>query len=479
MRTWWAGLNLSTRLAASYLGLMVVVLGLLVVFLYAGFQWQSRTAELANLRDLSARVRVDVDQRLVGGASPSEVAQAVADSDRGGGDLWVSLVASDGRVIAHSSGPESIVQTVPEAGLQALAGGAPEYLVIIANQDPAVALSLAPLDTSPPGTDGPRYAQIATRPTPPTDGRILLPLLATGFTGSLLLALVVGPRISGRGLRPLREMAVVSRRLAAGDLSARVPQPRTRDEVGALARAFNEMAKQLQAVFATQQAFVADASHELRTPLTALGGQLDVLRGLISGRSEEADQLIDSMRRDITRMSRLAEDLLILARLDAQGADALQLQKVDLTAVARDVYEQTRALPAACDKQVRLEVNGPVIVRGDPYRLHQVLLNLTVNAVQHAPARVGEVVLRVESPQIGVARAIVSDNGLGIEPERVRHLFDRFYRIDTARSRASGGAGLGLAIARAIAEAHAGTIVAGNSPTGGAEFIVSLPAQSH
>ena len=142
------------------------------------------------------------------------------------------------------------------------------------------------------------------------------------------------------------------------------------------------------------------------------------------------------------------------------------------------MYEQTRALPAAGDKQVRLEVNGPVIVRGDPYRLHQVLLNLTVNAVQHAPARVGEVVLRVESPQIDVARAIVSDNGSGIEPERARHLFDRFYRIDTARSRASGGAGLGLAIARAIAEAHAGTIVAGNSPTGGAEFVVSLPAQS-
>jgi two-component system OmpR family sensor kinase len=469
---------LSTRLAASYLGLMVVVLGVLVVFLYAGFLWQSRTSELGNLHDLSARVRTDVNARLASGVTAGDVAQAVADIDRGDGDLWVSLISADGRVIAHSSGPESIVQTVPQAGLQALADGAPEYMVIISNQDPAVALSLAPLETPVVRPDGPHYVQIATRPTPPTDGRILIPLLAIGFMGSLLLALVVGPRISGLALRPLREMAVVSGRLAAGDLSARAPRLRARDEVGTLARAFNEMAEQLQAAFATQQAFVADASHELRTPLTALGGQLDVLRGLVSGQSADADQLIDSMRRDITRMSRLAEDLLVLALLDAQGSGALQLQKVDLTSVARDVYEQTRVLPAARDKQVRLEVDGPVLLWGDPYRLHQVLLNLTLNAVQHVPAGVGEVVLRVESPPMDMARAIVFDNGPGIDPERARHLFDRFYRIDSVRSRAIGGAGLGLSIARAIAEAHHGTIVADKSPTGGAEFIVSLPVRS-
>jgi signal transduction histidine kinase len=202
--------------------------------------------------------------------------------------------------MAHSGGPESIVQSVPSAGLQALAGGAPEFLETMSNEDPWVALSLTPLVTLPSGLDGPRYVQIATRPTPASDGRALLTLLAVGFAGSLLLALLVGSRLSGLALHPLGQMAAASRRLAAGDLSARVPEPRTRDEVGALARAFNAMAEQLQAVFATQQAFVADASHELRTPLTALGGQLDVLRGLIGGRSEEADQLIDSMRRDIT-----------------------------------------------------------------------------------------------------------------------------------------------------------------------------------
>jgi two-component system OmpR family sensor kinase len=101
-----------------------------------------------------------------------------------------------------------------------------------------------------------------------------------------------------------------------------------------------------------------------------------------------------------------------------------------------------------------------------------------VNAIQHAPAGVGEVVLRIESPTTGVVRALVSDNGPGVDPERARHLFDRFYRTASARSRAGAGAGLGLAITRAIAEAHDGTIVAGNSPSGGAEFIVSLPVRA-
>src|SRR6516165_10663425 len=138
MRTWWAELNLSTRLAAAYLGLMVVVLGLLVAFLYAGFMWQSRNAELGTLHDVSARVRADVTASLVSGVPPGEVPQAVVDRNRGAGDLWVSLIAANGGVIAHSSGPESIVQRVPNAGLQAVAGGAPEYLVIMSNQDPAV-----------------------------------------------------------------------------------------------------------------------------------------------------------------------------------------------------------------------------------------------------------------------------------------------------------------------------------------------------
>jgi two-component system OmpR family sensor kinase len=185
------------------------------------------------------------------------------------------------------------------------------------------------------------------------------------------------------------------------------------------------------------------------------------------------------MRRDVVRMTRLVGDLLQLARLDAGGGEDLLLAPVDLAAVARDVYEESRALPAAEGRTVRLSAAGPVPVRGDAARLHQVLLNLVLNGVQHAPPG-GHVDLSVrggsgkpgESPG---ATVVVADDGPGIPPDALPHLFDRFYRSGASRAHDGGGAGLGLAIARAIVAAHGGTIRAENGPGGGARFTVALP----
>ena len=290
-------------------------------------------------------------------------------------------------------------------------------------------------------------------------------LLAGGVGATLLLALVVGLPLTRVGLRPLRAVAGASRRLAEGDLSTRVPPAATRDEVGDLADAFNEMAERLEAAFAAQRAFVADASHELRTPLTALGGQLDVFVRAAREHPLQPEQLARTMRGEVDRMTRLVEELLTLARLDAKGAEALHLARVDLGSVARDVYEEARALPAARGKQLHLEANGPLAVRADPARLHQVLLNLTVNALQHTPSD-GAIRLSLERRN-GHALVTVRDSGPGIPPEHLPQLFDRFYRADHSRARDRGGAGLGLAIAQAIAQAHGGELTAENADEGG------------
>jgi two-component system OmpR family sensor kinase len=221
-----------------------------------------------------------------------------------------------------------------------------------------------------------------------------------------------------------------------------------------------------------QRDFAADASHELRTPLAALRGQVDVMRRAIPEQPADAERLAASMRRELARLSRLVDDLLVLARLDALGSAALAPGSVDVCSVAEDVYAQVTALPAARDREIRLEQNGPVRIVADGERLHQVLLNLLANAVEHIPAG-GQATLCIEPTECG-ARVEVRDNGGGIPADHLAHIFDRFYRADGVRQR--GGAGLGLSIARAIVEAHGGRIHASNLPSGGANFSVELPS---
>jgi signal transduction histidine kinase len=299
-------------------------------------------------------------------------------------------------------------------------------------------------------------------------------LLAASTAVVLLIAVLVGPRLTRLGLRPVREIAHASRRLADGKLSTRVEVPASGDEVGELARAFNDMAERLEMSFAAQSASVADASHELRTPLHALRGQVAVLLRVIDDRPAEARELAGFMRREIMRMTALVEDLLVLARLEAQGADALLFDIVDLGDIAHDVVEQTRALTILGRRTIRLDTSDRrVLVPGDPRRLHQVILNLTTNAIQHAPED-GCVQVDVRLVD-GHALLEVRDDGGGLAPEHLEHIFDRFYRADTARTRVDGGAGLGLAISRVIVEAHGGSVTAKNAPGGGAVFIVCLP----
>jgi two-component system OmpR family sensor kinase len=287
------------------------------------------------------------------------------------------------------------------------------------------------------------------------------------LVGALLASYLIGTRVS----RPLRRMAGVAARVDAGDL-----HPRIHDlggaghEVGVLADAFNHMLDRLTDAFASQRAFIADASHELRTPLTVIRGQLEVLAAQPSPSGAEVRRVERLVQSEIARISRLVDDLLLLA--NAEQTQFLRTESIDL---APYVHEQWDAMSLLARRHFEL---GPVPVgtlKADPDRLAQALRNLVANAIEHTSEGMGLVRMRVERGRRGHIIFIVEDDGPGIPADQRERVFDRFHRTDAGRDRASGGAGLGLAIVRAIAEAHAGGVAAGRSVEGGASVELDLP----
>jgi two-component system OmpR family sensor kinase len=275
-----------------------------------------------------------------------------------------------------------------------------------------------------------------------------------GALAVLVLAAVLSLLVVGGALRPLAAITAGVERLARGDYGYRLELRAGTDEVGRLARAFNNMAAAIATAFATQRRFVADASHELRTPLTALRGYTDVLLMGVGDDPAEAERILRAMQDDLGRMSRLVNDLLILARLDGGAplqlgpvalADLLAAAEGEATAISRDARTITCDLPA-----------DDLVVWGDRDRLRQVLSNLLGNACAYTPPGT-TITLRAAWRDRG-AILEVEDNGPGIAPADLVRLGERFYRGDTARSRQTGGAGLGIAIARSIVEAHGGSL---------------------
>jgi two-component system OmpR family sensor kinase len=455
--------SLTKRLTTWYVGLLALMLLALGAFVNIGVTKLATAGIIASGTQQNDKVSRDLAPLVAGGRPIGTIAQAVLDGHRGPPAI-IAIADSQGHVVGHTPGPSQLVDVLNPTGLETVRSGANEWIAVL-DGDAAgqVVVHLTQL-TDPASGAAQGFVQVAI-PVEQADfiGRVLLVLFGLGCG---VLPGVGGGPVGGGGAPPPR--------LAEGDLTTRVEVPESQDEVGDLARAFNHMAEQLEAAFTAQRAFVADASHELRTPLHALGGQIDVQLRVMESRPDEARRLAGFMRREVDRLSGLVEDLLVLARLEAQGAEALQFHVLDLGDVARDVFEQSRALPTLDGRHIELEVDeGHIPVCGDPHRLHQVLLNLTTNGLQYAPDRTS-IKLAVHRRD-GVACVQVSDQGPGVPPEHLRHVFDRFYRTDSARARLSGGAGLGLAIAQAIVEVHGGRISATNAPTGGAVFTVILP----
>lgn len=295
-------------------------------------------------------------------------------------------------------------------------------------------------------------------------------LLGAGTLLAVAIAGAVGYALARAALRPIDEVTQAALRISrAEDLSRRLPEPSVQDEVGRLTATFNEMLGRLDDLFRAQQHLVADVSHELRTPLTTIQGNLDLLRRGALDDPEARREAIRAIEAEIGAMSRLVADLLLLAQADA--GVKLEFRPVELDTLLLDVYRQAQTL--AQGVKVKLGEEDQALVMGDPDRLRQLLLNLVDNALKYTPAG-GEVTLSLQREPGWVCIA-VSDTGIGIPPEDLPHIFERFYRSDKARTRGKGGTGLGLAIAKWIAEAHNGRITVESAPNRGSTFTVWLP----
>lgn len=297
-------------------------------------------------------------------------------------------------------------------------------------------------------------------------------LLLLGLGAAFGLSVLVGVPLTRAALRPLDRLVATTEQIAADDLAARSRLPHGEDEIGRLAAAFDRMLARLQASFEAQRRFVADAAHELRTPLTAISGLIELL--LLGADNEDRQsrrRTLITVDKDLARLTRLVNDLLSLSRHDLAAPH--ERQPIDLIQLVSEVRALTAEL--APDRTVTLErPAAPVIVRGDPDHLRQVLLNLAENARRHTPPG-GRITFRLRRGR-RTAEVVVSDTGPGIAPEDLRRVFECFYRGgDRARARSSGGSGLGLSIARAIAEAHGGTLEAASPPNEGATFTLRLP----
>jgi signal transduction histidine kinase len=256
-------------------------------------------------------------------------------------------------------------------------------------------------------------------------------------------------------------------------LDDRVEVPPTMDEIGRLAVTLNSMLERIQTASDRQRAFVSDASHELRTPLAIMRAELDVSLGT-PNLSDEPRATLLSAREETDRMARLVENLLLLARMD-EGALSLAHEPFDLRDVTKTAVGDLSIL--ADERGIRITVSAgpPVIVAGDAARTEQVVRNLLENAIKHSPQ--GAAVSAAVEGDRTSGHVVVADTGAGIPPDALPHIFERFYRVDTARSREGGGSGLGLAIVRELVQAQGGTVSA-SSDGSGTRMTCSFPAAS-
>lgn len=291
-------------------------------------------------------------------------------------------------------------------------------------------------------------------------------LILTGLA-AVSLSLFLGALVINRLLQPLDNMTEAALQIMkAGDLSRRLPDPGRRDEIGNLTMVLNRNLERLERLFHARQRFLADVSHELRTPLTTIRGNVDLMR-----RIGEADpEILDVVQEELERMTRLVGDLMLLARADTGGLP-IQRQSVELDTLFLDVYRQVRSIDH--DVQITVEEVDQVGVLGDSDRLKQLILNLVDNAIKYTPP--GGKVMMSLSKEDGRSELVVKDTGIGIPAEDLPHIFDRFYRVDKARTRVQGGSGLGLSIAKWIVEAHNGRIEVESEVGKGTTFRVYLP----
>lgn len=292
-----------------------------------------------------------------------------------------------------------------------------------------------------------------------------------GAAASVVIASAVGWFLAKKALRPVAEITKLARKIEAENLNERITIEVPNDEIGRLASTMNEMIARLEKSFRQIKQFTGDASHELKTPLTILKGEMEIaLRSKDDVKAMR--EALKSSLEEIDRMNDIVRNLLDLAKMDVEK-ESQPKESVDLEKLLKERLEHFRRLALDSGIEMYILKSIPLIVRGDRVRISQLLSNLIDNAIKYTP-RDGTVELSLAG-EGGQAVFRVRDTGVGISKEDAPFVFDRFYRVDKARSRDVGGAGLGLSICKGIAEAHGGTLEVTSVPGKGSTFVAKLP----
>ena len=444
----------------------VLLLAVILAAFSAGIYLTLRHSLYDNLDDsMQNRANVLLDIVRYEGSRPT-LAGVVSSNDPNQGESFVRIFDASGELTFDNSAAAGDVPIDRRAVESALAGKTATRNV---NAGETLSVRTLPIDR-----DGriSGVLEVGQSQSDVSDTlQALLLIVGIAYPLTLVVASIGGVFLAGRALAPVSRVTRLARRISAEDLTQRLNLRLPDDEVGRLARTFDEMIARLDDAFHRQRQFTADASHELRTPLTVLKGQIDV--ALQRERDVEAyRQVLRAANEEVDRMIRLVGSLFTLARADA-GQIPIAREPVNLGDLVASAVEQVRRSAEQKELSLSLQRGPRTILRADEDLLLQLLLNLLDNAIKYSPAA-GSVTVGWSADAERV-ELWVRDTGVGIPTEHVPHIFDRFYRVDKARSRAEGGVGLGLSICRWIAEAHGGHISVRSAPGQGSTFTAGLP----
>lgn len=432
-------------------------------------------------REFRASLRETIDQRLVEVAAVST--EAIEDAASGTGpdqdllagiepglegritpsDLDAQILASDGKVLWATQGLDGVEGLVTGRRLVRVAARVPVFGDAVVGGEPVRFVGTMV-------NDGSGHILVLSTPIPnlaDAERRLLavfgpVALAASAFAG------MAGAAISRRGLGPLARMAAEADAISAYDLSQRLPVSARRDEISQLGSTLNRMLERLEAAVQRERDFTAEVSHELRTPLAILRTEVELARA--STAEQDVREGLDSALEEVDRLAAVVEDLLLLARADAEAVFGRR-QVVDLGALASTAVQRFDAVARARD--VTLDASGTATINGDAPAIERMLANLVDNAVRHTPP--GGTVTILAEPLARGAKLVVRDSGAGAEAHAMPTLFDRY----TPAASRPGSAGLGLSIVAAVAATHGGGVRARNLPDSGLEITVELPRSRH
>jgi heavy metal sensor kinase len=457
--------SVRTRLTFWYAGVLalsLIAFAVLVYYAAAGIFYARQDESLRSTAETvaSAYVQELEEEQSVAKANEVVLAQMVFPN------RYVEVVGADGRVAAWSSNLVGHQLTIPGPALSEARQRGGSFVVLN-----GLRVAVVPLSRDSSKQLG--FAIVAEPLSVIEEGlRRLRRDFLFGVPLILLFASLAGYFLARKSLSPIALMNQQTQRITAENLSAQLDVANPRDEVGQLGLTVNALLARLSAAFQEQKRFIADASHELRTPIAVLRGETEVALERERAPAEYQESLA-LIKDEAERLSRIVENLFLLAR-EPVDAHSMMREPLRLDELVGDCVRAAQVLAAQKGLQLKIDGRMPAItLNGDDELLKRMLLNLLDNAVKYTPPG-GEINIALES-QNGDAHIVVTDTGIGIPAADQPRIFDRFYRVDKARARALGGAGLGLSIALWIVEGHGGSLSVESALGRGSAFTVELP----